>query len=80
MPVKINGKTLMECTESDLQVIIDNPDYRENEYIDYKQNFSFLEIDKGKEKNFQPKILYSAKLSFRFEEKIKSFSNKQKPK
>lgn len=51
MPVKINGKTLMECTESDLQVIIDNPDYRENEYIDYKQNFSFLEIDKGKEKN-----------------------------
>ena len=53
MPVKINGKTLMECTENDLQVIIDNPDYRENEYIDYKQNFSFLELDKGKEKTIK---------------------------
>lgn len=51
MPIKINCKTFMECTEDDLQVIIDNPDYRENEYIDYKQNFSFLEFDKGKEKN-----------------------------
>ena len=30
-----------------------------------------------KEKNFQPRISYPAKLSFRSEEKIKSFANKQ---
>ena len=30
-----------------------------------------------KEKNFQPRILYSAKLSFISEAKIKSFANKQ---
>ena len=48
---KINGKTFLECTEEDLQILIDNPDYRENEYIDYKQNFAFLEMTKGKERN-----------------------------
>lgn len=48
---KINGKTFFECTEEDLQILIDNPDYRENEYIDYKQNFAFLEMTKGKERN-----------------------------
>ena len=31
-----------------------------------------------KEKNLQPRILYSAKLSFRVEGKIKNFSDKQK--
>ena len=31
-----------------------------------------------KGKNLQPRILYLEKLSFRFEEKIKSFTDKQK--
>lgn len=43
---KINGKKIEDCNEEDLQVILDNPDYRENEYIDFKRNFSFLEMDK----------------------------------
>ena len=30
--------------------------------------------------NLQPRILYPARLSFRIEEEIKSFSDKQKPK
>ncbi len=26
---KINNKSFLECTESDLEVLIDNPDYRD---------------------------------------------------
>ncbi|WP_028515176.1 AlbA family DNA-binding domain-containing protein [Ruminococcus flavefaciens] len=44
----INNKSFLECNEEDLKVLIENPDYRENEYIDYKKNFSFLEIPKDK--------------------------------
>lgn len=47
---KINGKSFLMCTEEDLKLLLDNPDYRENEFIDYKQNFAFLEIPKGKER------------------------------
>lgn len=43
----INGKPIIECGKKDFEVIIDNPDYRENEYIDYKRNFSFLECAKN---------------------------------
>ena len=32
----INGKSFLSCAESDLLVLLDNEDYRENEYIDYK--------------------------------------------
>ena len=31
-----------------------------------------------KEKNLQPRILYPARLSFRFDREIKSFTDKQK--
>ena len=48
---RINGKSFIECTAEDLLTLIDNPDFRENEYIDYKQNFAFLELPKGKERN-----------------------------
>ena len=52
---KINGKSFLDCVEDDLSLLIDNPDFRENEYIDYKQNFSFLEatdkVDKNKKKS-----------------------------
>lgn len=42
----INGKSFLDCTEDDLSIIISNPDYRENEFIDYKDNFSFLAMNK----------------------------------
>lgn len=42
----LNGKSFLDCTEEDLQELLDNPDYRENEYIDYKASFAFLEMDK----------------------------------
>ena len=57
----INGKSFLSCVESDLLVLLDNEDYRENEYIDYKLSFAFLEIEKGKER--EKRRLYS-KLTF----------------
>ena len=44
---QINNKSLLECTEEDFAEIINNPDYRENQYLDYKRTFSFLEVDKS---------------------------------
>ena len=35
----VNGKLLFDCSEEDLAVLINNPVYRENDYLDYKVNF-----------------------------------------
>lgn len=43
----INGKSLLDCTETDLQQLLGNPDYRENDMLDYKINFAFLECERG---------------------------------
>ena len=48
--ITINGKSFLECNEDDLSALIGNPDYRENDYIDYKQNFSFLETRDSSDK------------------------------
>lgn len=45
----LNGKNLLDCYEKDLKILIENPDYRENEFLDYKVIFSFLEAPKGSE-------------------------------
>ena len=45
---QINNKSLLDCTECDFTEILNNPDYRENQYLDYKRTFSFLEVDKSK--------------------------------
>ena len=37
--------------EDDLIVLIDNPDYKENEYLDYKETFSFLQIKDKTQRN-----------------------------
>ena len=42
----INGKEIIDCSLTDIQVIIDNPDYAENEYLDYKKAFSIDAVDK----------------------------------
>ena len=31
--------------------MLDNPDYRESEYLDFKRNFAFLEMEKGKQRD-----------------------------
>lgn len=68
MFLKINGKSFLECNEEDLKILIDNPDYRENEFIDYKKTFSFLEIDKNKKS-----ICNDKKIEFKVD--VCSFAN-----
>ncbi len=43
----INGKDILNCNENDFNIILDNTDYAESGYIDYKTNFSLLEYSKG---------------------------------
>jgi len=44
----LNGKQLIDWSEEDLMLLVGNDDYKENESIDYKVNFSFLEyVDKN---------------------------------
>ena len=40
----INVKSFLEVAEDDLKVLVENADYRESDYIDYKRNFAFLEV------------------------------------
>lgn len=63
----INGKSFLECNEEDLKVLIENSDYRENEYLDYKEYFSFLLYDKKDPKR--------AKYITEFKNDICSFAN-----
>lgn len=65
---QINGKSLLLCNQDDLRVLLDNADFRENEHIDYKQTFSFLEMPNGKERN--------AKIN-EFKSDICSFANSE---
>lgn len=52
--MRINNKDFGDWTAEDLQVLIHNDDYRENNFIDYKVNFAPLEcIDKNKKKEKQ---------------------------
>ena len=50
--MKINNKEFREWTADDLQVLLNNDAYRENNFIDYKVNFAPL-IDKGKKREKQ---------------------------
>ena len=53
---KINGKDLLDCFESDFESILENLDYRENEYIDYKEDMTILRIPKEKRQEKQREI------------------------
>ena len=50
--MKINNKEFGEWTADDLQVLLSNDTYRENNFIDYKVNFAPL-IDKSNKKEKQ---------------------------
>lgn len=41
--MKINNKTFKEWTEADLVTLLDNEDFRESQFLDYKRTFEFLE-------------------------------------
>lgn len=45
MDLRINNKTISDWQKEEIDSLLQNPDsYRENEYIDYKKTFAFLEI------------------------------------
>lgn len=50
--MRINNKEFREWTADDLQVLLKNDAYRENNFIDYKVNFASL-IDKNHRKEKQ---------------------------
>lgn len=64
----INGKKIYECTEEDLQEIINNPEYREDDSVDYKETFSIFDISKDRTKDRQSAI-------FEFRSDVCSFAN-----
>ena len=49
----VNGKSFLDCAEEDLKQILEEPDFRENEYLDYKEDFSILSISNEKKKEKQ---------------------------
>ncbi|MCD7759567.1 MAG: ATP-binding protein [Bacteroides uniformis] len=44
--VRINNKTFKEWTEEDINILLNNDDFRESQILDYKRTFEFLEGDK----------------------------------
>lgn len=51
MQLLINNKSPLDCTEDDFHVLLNNPDFRENQYLDYKKDFAFRKVPKeNKEK------------------------------
>ena len=56
----INGKSFLECNIDDLKTILDNTDFKESEYLDYKKSFELTEIPKT-----QKDALDKAKAEFR---------------
>ena len=52
----INGKSLLECSYDDFLTIIDDPDFKESLYIDYKRDFDIIRCDKGNQTIKQEKI------------------------
>lgn len=45
MELRINNKIMQDWQKEEIDSLLQNPDsYRENEYIDYKKTFAFLEI------------------------------------
>ena len=48
----INGKSYKQWTEEDLRVLLNNDDFREGQFLDYKRTFDFLEAkDKSHKAN-----------------------------
>ena len=70
--MRINNKEFREWTADDLQVLLKNDAYRENNFIDYKVNFAPL-IDKNHrnlEMMFVPSRMQMEDTSFMESEKL----------
>lgn len=54
MELRINNKKMQDWQKEEINSLLQNPDnYRENEYIDYKKTFAFLEMTDKKEKKIE---------------------------
>ena len=50
---RINGKDIIDCNLDDLKVILNNPDFAENEYLDYKKAFAINDVPKEQKQREQ---------------------------
>lgn len=66
----VNSKSFLECDLNDIQTILDNTDFKESEYLDYKKSFELTEIPKT-----QKDALDKAKAEFRKD--VCAFANAQ---
>lgn len=66
----VNSKSFLECDWNDIQTILDNTDFKESEYLDYKKSFELTEIPKT-----QKDALDKAKAEFRKD--VCAFANAQ---
>lgn len=66
----INGKSFLNCSIEDLKGILDNQDYRESDYLDFKKSFEITEIPKS-----ESDALNKAKAEFRKD--VCAFANAQ---
>lgn len=48
--MNVNGKSYKDWTENDLRTLINNEDFRECQFLDYKRTFEFLEAGNKSEK------------------------------
>lgn len=64
--MKLNDKTYKEWTESDLRVLLNNEDFREGQFLDYKRIYEFIEPADQKQK---------AKAKNEFRNDVCAFSN-----
>lgn len=46
----LNGKSYKQWTEEDLSTLLNNDDFREGQFLDYKRTFEFLEVSDKNEK------------------------------
>ena len=40
---RINGKSFLDCSIEDLKGMLDNQDYRESDYLDFKKTFEIMQ-------------------------------------
>ena len=66
----VNGKSFLKCTTEDIKTILDNQDFRESEYLDYKKSFTLFETPRT-----ETEALNKARAEFRKD--ICSFANAQ---
>lgn len=67
---RINGKSFLDCSIEDLKGMLDNQDYRESDYLDFKKTFEITEKPKS-----EKDAINKAKAEFRKD--VCAFANAQ---